>query len=102
MDFAKINHCFTTAISQLAEQEIENLQKAPLTESTKRAVVFHRAGRKIKGYWMRVSSGIGFVRTNTKEYDSIQDARKSVPTGWKKIKRDNSDKPEIIETWMSK
>jgi len=25
MDFAKINHCFTTVISQLAEQEIQNI-----------------------------------------------------------------------------
>lgn len=32
MDFAKINHCFTTAISNLAEQEIEATQSLTISE----------------------------------------------------------------------
>jgi hypothetical protein len=41
MDFAKINHCFTTAISKLAEQEI-----LATVEST-----YHRPGSKMQEFY---------------------------------------------------
>jgi hypothetical protein len=51
MNFTEINHCFTTAISQLAEKEIE-----VVTEG----VTFTEAKKAKKPVWKRVPSGSSY------------------------------------------